>query len=93
MILVKLGAVLLALALFPAAVSADGIEGKVVRVEKNKKALVIKTREGEKTLEITSDTKGLENAIQGALVKIEYSRMGNKLRASEINASKTALRV
>lgn len=89
----KLSAVLLALALFPAAVLADGIKGKVVRVEKNKKVLVIKTQEGEKTLEITSDTKGMENAIQGALVKIEYSKMGNKLRASEINASKTAIRV
>jgi hypothetical protein len=55
--------------------------------------LVVKTKQGEKSLEITRDTKGLENAIEGALVKVEYSKKGNKLTANDINTSNFTLRV
>lgn len=92
MTLTRFGAVLLALMLVPVLALAAGMEGTVVKIDKQKNVLVIKTEEGEKSLEITGNTKGLENAIEGAQIKVEYSKQGNKLRASEINPSKSGTR-
>lgn len=92
MTMMKFGAVSLALMLVPALAFAAGMEGMIVKVDKVNRVLVVKVGKGdEKALQITNDTKGLENAIEGALVKIEYSRQGRKLMASDINASKSRI--
>jgi hypothetical protein len=78
----------LALLLVPTLALADPMQGTVVRLDKQNSRLVIKTAEGEKALIITNKTLGLEHAIEGAEVRIEYQKEGNTLTASEINPSK-----
>jgi len=67
-------------------------EGTVVKVDKAKKELVIRTDDGEKALQITSNTKGLENAKEGARVVVMFSKKGDQLEATEISASEAGPR-
>jgi hypothetical protein len=61
-------------------------EIKATVVSKSEKELVVKTKEGEKTLRVGSKTKGLENATEGAKVTIKASKDDKgEWRASEIN--------
>ncbi len=85
----KIGATLVALMLAPTLVLAGQLEGTVVKMDKGKKEIVVKTESGEKKLQISSNTKGLENAKEGAKVMIEYSVKNNQLKARDIAPSKT----
>jgi hypothetical protein len=64
------------------------MQGTILKLDKQNNRLLIKTAEGEKALVITSDTLGLEHAIEGAEVRIEY-KQNDTLEASEINPGKT----
>jgi hypothetical protein len=82
----KVSAVLVALLLVPTLALAAVMEGTVVKKGKNE--IVVQTEKGERhTLQIASNTKGLENAREGAKIKIAYSKKGNQLVASEISSS------
>lgn len=90
MTMMKFGAVLLALMLVPALALAVVLEGTIVKVDKAKQLMVVQTEEGQKTLQVTSNTKGLENAQEGAKVTINYRQTGNQLVAGEISASEAS---
>ena len=82
----KISAALLGLLLVPTLALAAGMEGTVVK--KGKGEIVVQNAKGEQQiLKIASSTKGLENAREGAKVKVEYSKEGNQLVASEISSS------
>jgi hypothetical protein len=88
----KVAAILLALALAPAYVTAaqdkaadKDMELNGTIVSKEEKEIKVKTKEGEKTFLIGSKTKGVENAKEGSKVTIKYSEKEGKMRASEIN--------
>lgn len=85
MTIIKFGAALLALMLIPALVFAAVMQGTVVKLDRAKQVVIIQTEEGQKTLQLTSNTKGLENAREGAKVTINYDQKGNQLVASEIS--------
>lgn len=84
----KISAAFLALMLVPTLALAALMEGTVVKMDKGKNQIVVKTEQGEKTLKIAGNTKGLENAKEGAKVKIQYSEKGDQLVASEIFSGK-----
>jgi hypothetical protein len=77
-----------ALLLLPALAFAQSMQGTVVRLDEQNNRLVVKTPEGEKALVINNKTLGLEHAIEGAQVRIEYHKLGDTLTASEINPIK-----
>jgi hypothetical protein len=77
-----------ALLLLPALALAEPMRGTILKLDEQNSRLVVKTAEGEKALVITEKTLGLEHAIEGAEVMIEYNKRGNTLTASEINPSK-----
>lgn len=77
-------AMLIALVLVPTLALAAMMEGTVVKLDRGKNQIVVKTEEGEKTLRIAANTKGLDHAKEGAKVKIQYSQKGGQLVASEI---------
>jgi hypothetical protein len=87
----KVAAILLALALAPAYVTAQDkaadkdMELNGTIVSKEEKEIKVKTKEGEKTFLIGSKTKGVENAKEGSKVTIKYTEKEGKMRASEIN--------
>jgi hypothetical protein len=78
----------LAVLLLPTLALAEPMQGTILKLDKQNNRLLIKTAEGEKALVITSDTLGLEHAIEGAEVRIEY-KQNDTLEASEINPGKT----
>jgi len=81
----KVAVILLALLLAPLlALAQVELKGTVVKVDKAKKQIVVKTDKGEETLEITSGTKGLGHAKTGAKVKINYSAKDGEPKVSEI---------
>ncbi|MGH7770965.1 MAG: hypothetical protein ACREQA_01865 [Candidatus Binatia bacterium] len=81
----EIAAMLLAPVLFPAlALAVAELKGTVVKVDKAKKQIVVQTDKGEETLEITSSTKGVENAGEGAKVTIKYSEKDGQPKVSEI---------
>lgn len=84
MIRKTVAAVLLALTLVPVYALADE-EMKATVVSKSDKELKVKTKDAEKTLQVGTKTKGLDNAKEGAKVTIKYSEKDGKLRAEEIS--------
>ncbi|HEY1267505.1 MAG TPA: hypothetical protein VGH16_09630 [Candidatus Binatia bacterium] len=81
----KIAAVLLAVSLTPAVVAMAAEEMKATVVSKSDKELKVKTKDAEKTLQVGTKTKGLDNAKEGAKVTIKYSEKDGKLRADEIS--------
>lgn len=81
----KIAAVLLAASLMPGALALADEEMKATVVSKTDKELKVKVKDAEKTLQVGSKTKGLENAKDGAKVTIKYSEKDGKLRAEEIS--------
>jgi hypothetical protein len=81
----KIAVALLALTLAPAYVAAqDEKEFNATVVKKEEKQIMVKTKEGEKTVRVGSKTKGLENAKEGSKVTIKYTEKDGEIRASEI---------
>ena len=81
----KIAAMILALALFPALVFADAeLKGTVVKVDKARNQLVVRTDKGEETLLLASSTKGMGNAKEGAKVTIKYSEKDGQPRVTEV---------
>ena len=54
------------LSLTPAFAHADEQKATVVTVHKDKKEIVVKTKDGEKTFKYASSTKGIQNAKKTA---------------------------
>jgi len=83
----KISATVLALALLPALVFADAeLKGTVVKVDKAKNQLVVRTDKGEETLLLGKGTKGMENAKEGAKITIKYSEKDGQPRVTEISS-------
>ena len=81
----KIVVMILALALFPALVFADAeLKGTVVKVDKVRNQLVVRTDKGEETLVFAGSTKGMGNAKEGAKVTIKYSEKDGQPRVTEI---------
>ncbi|MGH7768379.1 MAG: hypothetical protein ACREQP_13055, partial [Candidatus Binatia bacterium] len=70
----KVAAVIFAVALLPAWVFAEAeMSGTVVRMDKGQNHLVVKTDKGEETLLFNSGSKGMDNAKEGARVRIKFT--------------------
>jgi hypothetical protein len=78
--------------MLPAPAFAESLDGTILKFDKQNGTVLVKTGEGEKTLLLTKKTLGLEHAIEGAHVRIEFSRTDNGLSASEINPVKPGAR-
>lgn len=65
----------------------SSIEGTVVKIDRNKKEIVVDTNEGQKTVQIENNTEGVEKANEGARVTIQVSGSGDKLKARKIQVS------
>jgi uncharacterized protein YxeA len=86
MIMKKIVMTLLALILLPTLVLAAELKGTVAKVDKAKNQLVLKTEQGEQTLEITKSTKGIEHAKQGAKVIVVFNDKDGSAKVVEIVA-------
>ncbi|MGB7949915.1 MAG: hypothetical protein WCH75_19700 [Candidatus Binatia bacterium] len=74
-----------ALALSSTLAFAEEQKATVVKVDKDKRELVVKTKDGEQTYSYRSSTKGIDNAKEGAKVTIEYEkRDGGEMRARNV---------
>ncbi|MDZ4342127.1 MAG: hypothetical protein U1E51_06770 [Candidatus Binatia bacterium] len=82
----KIVMTLLALILLPTLVLAAELKGTVAKVDKAKNQLVIKTEQGEQTLEITKKSKGIEHAKQGAKVTVRFDDKDGSAKVVEIVA-------
>jgi uncharacterized phage protein gp47/JayE len=82
----KLATTLLAVILLPTLVVAAELKGTVERLDQAKNQLVLKTARGEETLEITTSTKGIEHAKQGAKVTVQFSEKDGSPKVDEIVA-------
>lgn len=78
---------LMALILFPALALAAMLNGTVLKVDKDKKEIIVRTNKGEETVAFTNTTKGAEKAREGSRVTINFQQDGEKLVASEIAVS------
>jgi len=82
----KIMMTLLAVILLPTLVMAAELKGTVAKVDKAKNQLVLKTEQGEQTLEITKSTKGIEHAKQGAKVTVKFNDKDGSAKVDEIVA-------
>jgi hypothetical protein len=75
----------LILVLFPVlAVAQAELKGIVIRVDKATNQLILKTQRGEETLLLSSGTKGIAHAKEGAKVVVKFSEKDGQPRVSEI---------
>jgi len=72
--------------LIPAFAYADEQKATVVKVNKDKREIVMKTKEGEQTFKYGSKTKGIDNAKDGAKVTIEYEKKNGEMNATNVMA-------
>jgi hypothetical protein len=77
-------ALILIVALAPAFAHADEQKATVVKVNKDKKEILVKTKDGEKTFKYASSTKGIENAKDGAKVTIDYEKKNGDMMATKV---------
>jgi hypothetical protein len=84
----NLSAMVLSLALLPSLVFADAeLRGTVLKVDRAKNQLVVKTEKGEETLLLgtrLSNIKGMDNAKEGKRVLIKYTEKDGQPRVTEI---------
>jgi len=81
----KFSAIILALAVFPTLLFADvETKGTVLKVDRAKNELVVKTDRGEETLILSSNTKGVANAKEGAKVIIKFTEKDGQAKVTEI---------
>jgi hypothetical protein len=72
------------LLLFGLAANAAELRGTVLKVKPSENQIVLKTERGEETLFTTKDTKGIENAKEGAKVLVTFSEKDGQPKISEI---------
>jgi len=82
----KIVLTLLFLTLLPTLLMAAELKGTVTKMDKAKNQLVLKTEQGEQTLEITKSTKGIEHAKQGAKVTVKINDKDGSAKVDEIVA-------
>jgi DNA-binding beta-propeller fold protein YncE len=79
----KIGA--LVTLLLPVLVFAQAeLKGTVIRIDKATDQLILKTQRGEETLLLSSGTKGIAHAKEGAKVVVKFSEKDGQPRVSEI---------
>ena len=83
----KVITMLMAFLLFPALALAAMLNGTVVKVDKDKKEIVVKTDKGQETVAFTNTTRGAEKAREGSRVTINFQQDGEKLVANAIAVS------
>jgi hypothetical protein len=79
---------LLSLLIIPVALSAAEIRGTVLKVDQVEKRFVLRTERGEETFLTTKETKGIENAKEGANVMVTFSEKDGQPKVSEIALEK-----
>ena len=80
----KVVPMLMAFVLFPVLALAAVLIGTVVKVDKDKKEIVVKTDKGQETVAFINTTRGAEKVREGTRVTINFQQDGEKLVASEI---------
>jgi len=83
----KIGILICAL-LIPAVLSAAEIRGTVLKVDQVENRVVLRTERGEETFLMTKETKGIENAKEGANVMVTFSEKDGQPKVSEIALEK-----
>jgi hypothetical protein len=83
----KIGIVVCAL-LIPAVLSAAEIRGTILEVDQVENRFVLRTERGEETFLTTKETKGIENAKEGANVMVIFSEKDGQPKVSEIALEK-----
>jgi hypothetical protein len=83
----KIGILICAL-LIPAVLSAAEIRGTVLKVDQVENRVVLRTERGEETFLTTKETKGIENAKEGANVMVTFSEKDGQPKVSEIALEK-----
>lgn len=81
-------ALALALLLSPLAANGAELRGTVVKVDKAKNEIVVKTERGEQTLAIVNDSKGVEHAKNGAKVTVKVDDKNGSSKVAEIVPSR-----
>jgi hypothetical protein len=76
--------IVICLLLVPAVVSAAEIRGTVLKVDQVENRVVLRTERGEETFLTTKETKGIENAKEGANVMVTFSEKDGQPKVSEI---------
>jgi hypothetical protein len=76
--------ILIWLLLVPPVVSAAEIRGTVLKVDQVENRVVLRTERGEETFLTTKETKGIENAKEGANVMVTFSEKDGQPKVSEI---------
>jgi hypothetical protein len=76
---------LLILLLLPALAFAQAeLKGTVIKIDKATDQLILKTQRGEETLLLSSGTKGIGHAKEGAKVVVKFSEKDGQPRVTEI---------
>ena len=83
----KIGILVCAL-LIPAVLSAAEIRGTILKVDQVENRVVLRTERGEGTFLTTKETKGIENAKEGANVMVIFSEKDGQPKVSEIALEK-----
>lgn len=75
----------LILLLLPALAFAQAeLKGTVIKIDKATDQLILKTQRGEETLLLSSGTKGIGHAKEGAKVVVKFSEKDGQPRVTEI---------
>ena len=77
-------AIVIGLLLVPAVLSAAEIRGTVLKFDRVENRVVLRTERGEETFLTTKETKGIENAKEGATVMVTFSEKDGQPKVSEI---------
>ena len=64
--------------------AAAEMNGTLVKVDKAKNQIVVRTDKGEETLIVTKSTKGMEHAREGAKVTVKFSAQDGQPKVTEI---------
>jgi hypothetical protein len=80
--------VLIGMLLIPAVLNAAEIRGTVLKVDQVENRFVLRTERGEETFLTTKETKGIENAKEGANVMVTFSEKDGQPKVSEIALEK-----
>jgi len=77
-------AIVIWLLLVPTVLSAAEIRGTILKFDRVENRVVLRTERGEETFLTTKETKGIENAKEGANVMVTFSEKDGQPKVSEI---------
>jgi Cu/Ag efflux protein CusF len=77
-------AIVIWLLLVPTVLSAAEIKGTILKFDRAENRVVLRTERGEETFLTTKETKGIENAKEGANVMVTFSEKDGQPKVSEI---------